>query len=76
MIVDQVARIAAERGVSRAQVALAWVSQQPGVSAPIVGATKPQHLEDAIASVDLELTAEECRQLEEPYTLRSVAGFE
>ena len=51
-IVDAVARVAADRGVSRAQVALAWVLAQPAVTAPIIGATKPQHLEDAIAAAD------------------------
>ncbi|HSK58399.1 MAG TPA: aldo/keto reductase, partial [Actinomycetospora sp.] len=55
-IVDRVARVAESRGVSRAQVALAWVAKHPMVAAPIIGATKPQHLDDAIASVDLELT--------------------
>src|SRR3954462_5488051 len=55
-IVDAVAKIAESRGVSRAQVALAWVLRQPAVTAPIVGATKPGHLEDAIAAVDLELS--------------------
>jgi len=73
-IVESVAAVAAARGTSRAQVALAWLAARPGVSAPIVGATKMSHLEDAIASVDLHLTAEECRRLEEPYEPRSVAG--
>ena len=73
-IVDAVAEIAEERGVNRAQVALAWISRQPGVSAPIVGATKPAHLEDAIASVQLVLDDDECRRLEEHYEPRSVAG--
>jgi len=55
-VIDAVAQIAAERGVSRAQVALAWVARHPVVAAPIVGATKPQHLTDAIASLELQLT--------------------
>jgi len=74
-IVDAVARVAEERGVSRAQVALAWLLRQPGVTAPIVGATKPQHLDDAVTSVGLQLTDEECKQLEEHYTPRGIAGF-
>jgi aryl-alcohol dehydrogenase-like predicted oxidoreductase len=76
VIVEAVAKIAEARGVSRAQVALAWVSQLPGVSAPIIGATKPQHLQDAVSSLTLQLTAEEISVLEAPYTPRSIAGHE
>ena len=75
-IVDRVAEIAAARGVPRAQVALAWVLQQPGISAPIVGATKTAHLDDAVAALDLELTAEECARLAEPYRPRPVTGHD
>ena len=74
-IIEQVAAIAAERGVSRAQVALAWVSRHPTVSAPIVGATKPHHLDDAIASLELKLTDDEVARLEAPYTPQPVVGF-
>ena len=74
-IIDRVAEIAAERGISRAQVALAWVSKHPAVSAPIVGATKPHHLDDALASVSVRLTDDEIRRLEEPYTPQPVSGF-
>ena len=74
VIVEEVARIAQERGISRAQVALAWVAGRPGVSAPIVGATKPAHLQDALASLDVQLTAEEATALERPYTPRGIAG--
>ena len=74
-IVDAVAAVAAERGVSRAQVALAWLLHQPAVTAPIVGATKPEHLDDAVAAVDLELSEEELRRLEEHYTPRAAEGF-
>jgi aryl-alcohol dehydrogenase-like predicted oxidoreductase len=74
-IVGEVARIAAARGVSRAQVALAWVRQQAAVTAPIVGVTRATHLADAIASVDLELTAEELQALAAPYTPRPAEGF-
>ncbi|WP_333767084.1 aldo/keto reductase [Streptomyces sp. IBSBF 2435] len=74
-IVDAVAVIAEERGVTRAQVALAWLLRQPSVSAPIVGATRPQHLDDAVASVGLRLGDGECKRLEEHYTPRGIAGF-
>jgi 1-deoxyxylulose-5-phosphate synthase len=74
-IVDAVAAVADERGLPRAQLALAWVLHQPAVTAPIVGATKPHHLDDAVAAVDVELDADELRRLEEPYTVRPVAGF-
>ena len=74
-IVDRVGAVAAVRGITRAQVALAWVMQNPVISAPIIGATKPQHLEDALGALDVELTAEEVASLEEPYTPRPMAGF-
>ncbi|MFB9234481.1 aldo/keto reductase [Plantactinospora siamensis] len=74
VIVDQVAKVAEQRGVSRAQVALAWVSRHPAVVAPIVGATRPEHLDDAVASLDIELTDEEVALLEEPYTPRPIQG--
>jgi len=74
-IVEAVASIAAERGVPRAQVALAWVARNPVVSAPIVGARKHDHLSDAVASLDLVLTDDEVARLEEPYTPHAVAGF-
>ena len=74
-IVERVGAVAAARGVTRAQVALAWVLQNPMISAPIIGATKPQHLEDALGALDVVLTAEEVASLEEPYTPRPMAGF-
>lgn len=74
-VVERVAEIANERGVPRAQVALAWVVQKPGISAPIIGASKPQHLEDAVAALSLNLTAEEITRLEEPYVPHGVVGF-
>ena len=74
VIVDRVGKIAEQRGVSRAQVALAWVSAHPTVTAPIVGATKPQHLDDAIASLSLELTDEEVALLEETYAPHRISG--
>jgi len=66
-IVDRVAEVARRRGVSPAQIALAWVLKQPGVTAPIVGASKMEQLEQAVAALDIALTEEECTQLEELY---------
>jgi aryl-alcohol dehydrogenase (NADP+) len=74
-IVAAVAAVAAERGVPRAQVALAWVLRNPVVSAPIVGAGRPGHLTDAVAALDLELADEEVARLEAPYRPHPVAGF-
>ncbi len=74
-IVDAVAAVAAHRGVSRAQIALAWVAQQQAVTAPIVGATKPHHLADAAAAVELELTSEELDQLDAHYVPHTPEGF-
>ncbi len=74
-VVDQVAAIAAAREVLRAQVALAWVSGQPSVSAPIVGATRADHLADAVQSLQLSLTADELSQLDRCYQPHAVAGF-
>ena len=67
-VVDRLGELAAARGVPRAQLALAWLLSKPAVTAPIVGATKPHHLDDAVAAVSLKLTAEEIAALEEPYT--------
>jgi 1-deoxyxylulose-5-phosphate synthase len=75
-IVDEVQAIARERGVPMAQVALAWVLRNPVVSAPIVGPTKPHHLADAAAALDIRLTDEEVRRLEAPYTPRMPTGFQ
>jgi aryl-alcohol dehydrogenase-like predicted oxidoreductase len=74
-VVDRVAEIAAHRGVPRAQVALAWLLHKPVVTAPIVGASKPQHLEDAVAAMSLTLLPEEIAALEEPYVPHALAGF-
>lgn len=74
-VVERVAEVAAARGVPMAQVALAWLLQKPGVTAPIVGASKPQHLEDAVAALSVKLSAEEVGRLEEPYVPHPVAGF-
>ncbi|MFT3800536.1 MAG: aldo/keto reductase [Burkholderiaceae bacterium] len=75
-IVDAVAEVARERGVPRAQVALAWVIQHRGVTAPIVGASKPEHLDDAVAALSLGLGDDEIRRLEAPYVPHPVAGFQ
>jgi aryl-alcohol dehydrogenase-like predicted oxidoreductase len=74
-VVDAVARIAEARGLSMAQVALAWVLRNPVVSAPIVGATKRHHLADAAAAVDMELTADEALALEQGYASRRPSYF-
>jgi aryl-alcohol dehydrogenase-like predicted oxidoreductase len=75
-IVDEVQAIASERAVPMGRVALAWLLGQPGVAAPIVGATRLGHLDDAIEAVDLELSPEERARLEAPYTPHSVRGHD
>ena len=75
VIVDRVADVARERGLPRAQVALAWVLSKPFITAPSVGATKPQHIADAVAATTIVLSAEEIARLEEPYTPHPVVGF-
>jgi aryl-alcohol dehydrogenase-like predicted oxidoreductase len=74
-IVDAVAAVADDRGVPMAQVALAWVAGKSAVSAPIVGATKEHHIDDAVAAADLELTPDEVARLERAYTPREPSGF-
>jgi aryl-alcohol dehydrogenase (NADP+) len=74
-IIDAVGTIAAARGVSRASVALAWVMQKPGVTAPIVGASRASHIEDAVAALAVKLTPEEVASLEAPYAPHPVLGF-
>ncbi|MCU1477990.1 MAG: alcohol dehydrogenase [Subtercola sp.] len=74
-VVDAVTQVAANRGVSQAQVALAWVRQQPAVTSPIVGATKQHHLDDAVASLAITLSTEELTALSAPYTPREPTGF-
>jgi 1-deoxyxylulose-5-phosphate synthase len=73
-VVDRVAEIAGERGVPSAQVALAWLLHRPGVTAPIVGATKLGHLEDSLAAEQLDLSDKEMERLEEPYVPHPVLG--
>ena len=74
-VVEAVAQVAAARGVPRAQVALAWVLRQPGVSAPIVGATRLEHLDDAVAALAIELSPDEISVLERDYVPHAVVGF-
>ncbi|MCU1573283.1 MAG: alcohol dehydrogenase [Micrococcaceae bacterium] len=74
-IVEAVAKVADRHGIPRAQIALAWVLSRPVVSAPIVGATKAKHLKDAVAALDVVLTPEDLRELEEPYLPHTPAGF-
>jgi len=73
-VVDAVGQVAKARGVPRAQVGLAWLLQQPGITAPIIGASRDGHLEDAVAAVALNLTPEECATLESPYVPHPIAG--
>lgn len=75
VIVERVADVANERGVAMAQVATAWMLSKPGITAPIIGATKPHHIDDAVAAVQLDLSDDEIARLEEPYTPHAVAGF-
>ena len=73
-VVERVTEIARKRGVPNVQVALAWVLQQPGITAPIVGASKMEHLEDAIAALSLKLDDAERKSLEEPYQPHKILG--
>jgi aryl-alcohol dehydrogenase (NADP+) len=73
-VVDRVTQIATKRGVSNAQVALAWLLEQPGITAPIVGATKSHHIGDAVKALAIKLDAEELRALEEPYQPHPILG--
>jgi aryl-alcohol dehydrogenase-like predicted oxidoreductase len=74
-VVDRLGEVAERRGIPRAQVALAWLLAKPGVTSPIVGASKPHHLEDAVAALAVHLTPEEMTALEEPYIPHPVLGF-
>ena len=73
-VVERLARVAAARGAKPASVALAWLLAKPGMTAPIVGTSKPVHLDDAVAALDIALSAEEIAALEEPYVPHAVAG--
>ena len=73
-VAERLAGLAEQRGLPMAQLALAWMLHQPAITAPIIGASKPAHLEDAIAAVDLALSADELKALEEPYLPHPVLG--
>jgi aryl-alcohol dehydrogenase-like predicted oxidoreductase len=73
-VVDRVTEVASARGVSSAQVALAWLLHKPAVTAPIVGATRVEHLDDAIRAVGLALTEDEIGRLEDPYVPHAISG--
>jgi aryl-alcohol dehydrogenase-like predicted oxidoreductase len=73
-VADRVAEVAGDRGVPAAQIALAWLMHRPGVTAPIVGATKLEHLEDALAAAELDMSDEDMTRLEEPYVPHPVLG--
>ena len=75
-IVNRLSEVAAERGLPQAQIALAWVLSKPLITSPIIGATKPGHLEDALAALDVKLLPEEIARLEEPYVPHPTLGFE
>jgi aryl-alcohol dehydrogenase-like predicted oxidoreductase len=75
-VVDRVGEIAKARGIPRAQIALAWLLHKPAVTAPIVGATKPHHLEEAVAALDVKLSDAEIEALEAPYVPHRIVGFE
>jgi aryl-alcohol dehydrogenase-like predicted oxidoreductase len=74
-VVERLGEIAERRGIPPAQIALAWLLAKPGVTSPIVGASKPHHLEDAVAALNVRLTPEEMTALEEPYVPHPVLGF-
>ncbi len=74
-VIDAVQQVAAARGIPMAQVALAWVLSKPAVTAPIVGATKSHHLQDAVAALQVQLTPEEISTLESPYVMRETVGY-
>ena len=75
-VVDRTANVAAARGVPSAQVALAWLLHKPAVTAPIVGATKVEHIDDALAAEQLKLSEREIAELEEPYVPHAVSGID
>lgn len=74
-VAEALAQVAAQRGLPRAQVALAWLLQKPGITAPIIGASKPHHLDDAVAALDVRLSEEEVAALEAPYVPHPVVGL-
>ena len=75
-MIEAVETVAGTHGIPAAQIALAWMLHKPGVVAPIIGASKPHHLDDALAAVDVKLSAEEIARLEEHYVPHAIAGHE
>jgi 1-deoxyxylulose-5-phosphate synthase len=75
-VVDRVGQLSEARGLPRAQIALAWLLYKPAVTSPIVGATKPNHLEDAVGALSVKLSGEEIKSMEEPYLPHPLVGFE
>lgn len=75
-VVDRVMELATKRGVKPTQIALAWILRQPGITAPIIGASKPHHLPEAVAALDIKLSNEERKSLEEPYVPHPVLGHD
>jgi aryl-alcohol dehydrogenase-like predicted oxidoreductase len=73
-IANRVTQVARQKGVSPVQIALSWILHQPGITAPIIGASKLQHLDDAVAALEIKLDPEECKYLEEPYQPHNVLG--
>ena len=73
-VIDRADEVASARGVPTGQMALAWLLQRPGVTAPIIGATQLEHLEDALAAEQLSLSDDEVERLEEPYVPHAIAG--
>jgi aryl-alcohol dehydrogenase-like predicted oxidoreductase len=73
-IVDRITEVAQKRGVKNAQVAMAWILQKPGITAPILGATKSEYIDDAIGAMSLKLTDDEIKKLEEAYRPRAILG--
>ena len=73
-VVERITEIAKKRGVPNAQIALAWLLQQPGVTSPIIGASKLEHLEQAVEALKIKLSAEEIKALNEPYRPHPVLG--
>ncbi len=74
-VIDQVGEIAKKRGVTRSQIALSWMLSKPYITSPIIGASKPNHLEEAVQSLSIKLTPEEIKALEEPYVPHPVSGI-
>ena len=73
-VVDRITDVAKRHGVSNAQIALAWILRQPGITAPIIGASKLQHLDEAVKALEIKLTEEDLKSLAEPYVPHAISG--